>query len=176
VGHGDADLGAVLFGAAEGSRQAVGVSMWIPDRTGHDRTERDLRAVLGPDGFSCRLSTDATGHTELSWVLRGRGGNFGVVTPLPIRLHPVHEVCWQDSTCTRCLGPPTCGTASATSAAAHFHTIDVGQHQVQNDDVWSSLGHFVERLSTTGGLTHGIAVRAERKAQRATDLWLIIDH
>lgn len=38
------------------------------------------------------VTADAHHHAELFWALRGGGGNFGVVTDLDIRLHPVPTV------------------------------------------------------------------------------------
>jgi FAD/FMN-containing dehydrogenase len=45
--------------------------------------------VLGDGRCS---ATDAVRHQELFWALRGGGGNFGVVTELRIRLHPISKV------------------------------------------------------------------------------------
>jgi FAD/FMN-containing dehydrogenase len=39
-----------------------------------------------------RICADAHEHPDLFWALRGGGGNFGVLTSMSIRLHPVREV------------------------------------------------------------------------------------
>ncbi|MCA1474226.1 FAD-binding oxidoreductase [Bradyrhizobium sp. NBAIM08] len=38
------------------------------------------------------VSVDKEQHDDLFWALRGGGGNFGVVTSLKLRLHPVRQV------------------------------------------------------------------------------------
>jgi len=38
------------------------------------------------------VACDERENTELFWALRGGGGNFGVVTSIRVRLHPVREV------------------------------------------------------------------------------------
>jgi hypothetical protein len=48
--------GALLFGAAEGVRLSTGGTMWAPNRSTHEATERELRAALGADGFQTKFS------------------------------------------------------------------------------------------------------------------------
>jgi FAD/FMN-containing dehydrogenase len=38
------------------------------------------------------LCADASSHPDLFWALRGGGGNFGIVTSLTYRLHPIEMV------------------------------------------------------------------------------------
>jgi FAD/FMN-containing dehydrogenase len=46
--------------------------------------------LVTADGELLRVSPDE--HPDLDWALRGGGGNFGVVTALEFRLHPVTQV------------------------------------------------------------------------------------
>ena len=46
--------------------------------------------VVTADGRALRV--DAENHADLFWAIRGGGGNFGVVTRLKFRLHPVDGV------------------------------------------------------------------------------------
>jgi FAD/FMN-containing dehydrogenase len=46
--------------------------------------------VVTADGRALRV--DAENHPDLFWAIRGGGGNFGVVTRLQLRLHPVDQV------------------------------------------------------------------------------------
>jgi FAD/FMN-containing dehydrogenase len=38
------------------------------------------------------VTADALEHADLFWALRGGGGNFGVVTSMRVRLHPIREL------------------------------------------------------------------------------------
>lgn len=58
----------------------------------HGLTVDNLLAVdlVTADGRSLRV--DARSHPDLFWAVRGGGGNFGVVTRLKFRLHPLDGV------------------------------------------------------------------------------------
>ena len=91
---------AAPFGLAplSGSAPDVGVTGytlgggvgWLSRRYGF-AADSVLRAeVITADGRTVTASRDS--HPDLFWALRGGGGNFGVVTSLEFRLHPVAEV------------------------------------------------------------------------------------
>jgi predicted ATPase len=49
--QGDPRTGGLLFGGAEAVRRAVGVGVWLTDRSTHADTEGKLRAALGPSAY-----------------------------------------------------------------------------------------------------------------------------
>ena len=55
----------------------------------HGLTADNLLAAEVVTANSDRLHASAADHQELLWALRGGGGNFGVVTALEYRAHPV---------------------------------------------------------------------------------------
>lgn len=81
-----------------GSHASVGVTGytlgggvgWLGRRYGF-AADHLLRAhIVTADGR--HLTADADRHPDLFWALRGGSGNFGVVTSLEFRLHPVSTV------------------------------------------------------------------------------------
>lgn len=58
----------------------------------HGLTIDDLLAVEIVTADGALLRADAETHPDLFWAVRGGGGNFGVVTRLQYRLHPVDTV------------------------------------------------------------------------------------
>jgi FAD/FMN-containing dehydrogenase len=104
VGPG-ARWGAVIaagapFGLAPlaGSSPSVGVAGytlgggvgWLARKHGFAADSLLRAEVVTADGAIVTASADE--HADLFWALRGGGGNFGVVTGLEIRLHPVATV------------------------------------------------------------------------------------
>ena len=58
----------------------------------HGLTIDDLLAVEIVTADGALLRADAETHPDLFWAVRGGGGNFGVVTRLQYRLHPVDTI------------------------------------------------------------------------------------
>src|SRR5919202_2810930 len=97
---GDVVAAAAPFGLAplSGSSPSVGVAGytlgggvgWLARKHGF-AADSPLRAeVVTADGRIVVASRDE--HEDLFWALRGGGGNFGVVTAMDVRLHPVRRV------------------------------------------------------------------------------------
>jgi FAD/FMN-containing dehydrogenase len=91
---------AAPFGLAplSGSSPSVGVTGytlggglgWLSRKHGFAADSLLRAEVVTEDGGIVRASADE--HPDLFWALRGGGGNFGVVTALEFRLHPVARV------------------------------------------------------------------------------------
>jgi FAD/FMN-containing dehydrogenase len=91
---------AAPFGLAplNGSSPSVGVTGytlggglgWLSRRYGFAADSVVRAEVVTADGRSVTASADR--NPDLFWALRGGGGNFGVVTSLEFRLHPVADV------------------------------------------------------------------------------------
>jgi FAD/FMN-containing dehydrogenase len=91
---------AAPFGLAplSGSAPSVGVTGytlggglgWLARKHGFAADSLLRAEVVTEDGGIVTASADQ--HPDLFWALRGGGGNFGVVTALEFRLHPVSQV------------------------------------------------------------------------------------
>jgi FAD/FMN-containing dehydrogenase len=81
-----------------GSHASVGVTGftlgggvgWLSRRYGFAADHLVSAEIVTADGR--HLTADAGRHPDLFWALRGGSGNFGVVTSLEFRLHPVSTV------------------------------------------------------------------------------------
>src|SRR5687768_1044100 len=80
------DAGSVGIG---GIANAGGVGFLVRR---HGLTIDDVLAAEVVTAGGERLHADARTNPDLFWAIRGGGGNFGVVTRLKLRLHPVGRI------------------------------------------------------------------------------------
>jgi FAD/FMN-containing dehydrogenase len=87
--HGLATVGGRVSTTGVAGLTLGGGSGWLERK--HGLTVDNVLAVelITASGEPIRASADQ--HAELFWALRGGGGNFGVVTAIEYRLHPIRE-------------------------------------------------------------------------------------
>jgi FAD/FMN-containing dehydrogenase len=88
--HGLATTGGTVSNTGIAGLTLGGGLGWLMGKHGASVDNLLSTEVVTADGVLRKAS--ATEHPDLYWALRGGGGNFGVVTSLEYRLHPVAEV------------------------------------------------------------------------------------
>jgi FAD/FMN-containing dehydrogenase len=87
--HGLAPVTGVVGHVGAGGLMLGGGVGWLSPRHGFACDNIVRLEVVGADGAVLDVSADS--HPELFWAMRGAGPNFGVVSSLEVKLHPVPE-------------------------------------------------------------------------------------
>jgi len=88
--HGLAVTGGVLSTMGIAGSTLGGGPGWLMAK--HGLAADNLMSALLVTAEGDVLCADASSHPDLFWALRGGGGNFGIVTSLTYRLHPIDVV------------------------------------------------------------------------------------
>jgi len=72
----------------------------------------------------------------------------------------------------RCIGQPRIGT----NQPGDFPAIAVGQHQIQQEEIWAFTAQDVQRRLAVIGRQHRVARLLQIAAHNADNLFIIIDH
>jgi FAD/FMN-containing dehydrogenase len=87
--HGLATVGGRVSTTGVAGLTLGGGSGWLERKHGLSVDNVLAVELITASGEPIRASADQ--HAELFWALRGGGGNFGVVTAIEYRLHPIRE-------------------------------------------------------------------------------------
>jgi len=80
---GDPQKGGMLFGGAEAIRRAIGIGVWLTDRSTHADTQSNLRSVLGPSAYEAAFEAGLSSSPDDLYRLADAPISSPVPAPRP---------------------------------------------------------------------------------------------